>query len=196
MFGKIVAQFKAVRGWFKSGVQVPQVGPILPIDTQIGVHKLVLHADGRIEGDIEAVEHYLRNFSTSAFVEDRMLFWLFLQWWRQQKEMEKLIKDMQENQFAPDVEEDLDQVEAELKPVPVYEMFEDESITAPKEVKVEPGVVVSNISWAEYEKYQNEFHANSGTLVIEEKPVEVKKTPKREKTIMTAKGPVTVKYEH
>jgi hypothetical protein len=189
MFGKITSQLKAVRGWFQSGgVAVPNVGPILPIDTQIGAHRLILHSDGRIEGDIDAVEHYLKTFSTSSFVEDRMLFWLFLQWWRQQKEMEKLMKDMADNYHQSPEEEDLAEIEQQLKPVPVYDMFEEEGNNA-----------IANTPLPEFLKPVTpveEFEANSGPLIIEEPVKMPKKGPKREKVIMTANGPVTVKYDH
>ena len=74
---------------FFSGGNIPVEEPILPISTRIGKTLVVLHTNGDIEGDMDAVEHYLEVTPITAFAEDRIIFWLLLQYWRQKKELDE-----------------------------------------------------------------------------------------------------------
>jgi hypothetical protein len=92
------------------GSNIPVEEPFFPIKTSLDGNPLTLHADGRIEGDYEAIKAYFENGTINAFSEDKMIFWLFMQWWKQQRQFEIWKKDFEEQRHDPGQEESFDWV--------------------------------------------------------------------------------------
>jgi len=85
----MLGYLRTIFGMKDNNYIVPVEEAIIPIKTYLGHNKIVLREDGSIEGDYKAVESWLRHTKMTAFAEDRIIFWLLLNYWRQQKEIEK-----------------------------------------------------------------------------------------------------------
>ena len=73
--------------FFKNGVQMPVNEPVLPVmNIPFGNTMISLHTDGRITGDMKALEKYLTTTAVERFAEERILFWLLLQAMRAQRQ--------------------------------------------------------------------------------------------------------------
>ncbi len=98
MFGRIMRFIRFLRSY--SYYSNLTIGPVIPIKTNLGVNNVLLNADGTIEGDFDGCEHWLKSVEVRTGPEDRIIFWLLLQYWRQRKEMETLLMDMRDAPFA------------------------------------------------------------------------------------------------
>lgn len=158
--------FGAIRDLITQRISIPETGPVLPVLIQLGETQVTLHADGKIEGNYEAAKAHLEKHQVNVFAEDKIIYWLLMQVWRQQL---SYAETNPETEWSAGTS------------MPEYTLTH-----GPDEVLQFDG--------PQLVKEYKQAHIID-PLPVAPKPLDLNRN-RREKVIMTDKGPVNMKYKH